>query len=76
MGARLAYRIAEVCELAGVSRWAVEGAIARREIRTKRVGGALLLDPSDVVRVFGFGSDCEGLQPSAESVAEMEEFLS
>jgi hypothetical protein len=73
---RLAYRIAEVCQLAGVSRWAVERAISRSEIRTKRVGRVVLLDPMDVSRVFGFSNDGEDLEPSAESIDEMNEFLS
>ena len=55
--AKLAYRVAEVCDLAGVSRWVVEQAIAEGAIRTKRVGRALLLDPRDVSQVFGFAQD-------------------
>ncbi len=76
MTGRLAYRIAEVCELAGVSRWAVEHAISSGEIQTKRIGRLVLLDPNDVESVFGFGSDSEDLQPSTESIDEMNEFLS
>ena len=73
-GSRLAYRIAEVCELAGVSRSAVEGAVRRGEIRSKRVGRVLLLDPSDVARIFGFDEAPE-VVPSAEDFAELAELL-
>ena len=73
--AKLAYRVSEVCNLAGVSRWAVEQAIAGGAIRTKRVGRALLLDPRDVSQVFGFAQEHEEIQPSAESIAEMQELL-
>ena len=72
---RLAYRVSEVCELAGVSRWAVEQAIQQNRIRTKRAGRVLLLDPNDVCSVFGFGGPQEVVRPSAESIAEMEELL-
>ena len=72
---RLAFRISQVCELAGVSRSVVEQAITAGTVRTKRVGRALLLDPRDVGRVFGFESESEKVQPSAESIAEMEELL-
>ncbi len=73
-GPRLAYRIAEVCELAGVSRAAVEGAVRRGEIRAKLVGRVKLLDPNDVSNIFGFNAAPE-VVPSAESVAEMESLL-
>ena len=73
-GPRLAYRIAEVCELASVSRAAVEGAVRRGEIRSKRVGRMLLLDPNDVSRVFGF-SQAPEVVPSAKSIAEIAELL-
>ena len=73
--AKLAYRVAEVCDLAGVSRWVVEQAIARGTIRTKRVGRVLLLDPHDVSQVFGFAQEHEEIQPTEESIAEMEELL-
>ena len=71
---RLAYRVAEVCELAGVSRSAVQGAVRRGEIRTKLVGRVLLLDPNDVSRVFGFDEVSE-VVPSAEDFAELSELL-
>ena len=71
---RLAYRVAEVCKLAGVSRGAVERAIRRNQIRARRVGGVLLLSPNDVSRVFGFEGQ-ETIKPSAESLAEIEELL-
>ncbi len=73
--AKLAYRVAEVCDLAGVSRWVVEQAIAGGAIRTKRVGRALLLNPRDVSQVFGFAQEQEEIQPCAESIAEMQELL-
>ena len=71
---RLAYRIAEVCELAGVSRASVEGAVRRGEIRAKTVGRVKLLDPNDVSRIFGFNEASE-VVPSAESIAEIAELL-
>ena len=71
---RLAYRIAEVCQLAGVSRAAVEGAVRRGEIRAKLVGRVKLLDPNDVSRIFGFNEASE-VVPSAESIAEIAELL-
>ena len=72
---RLAYRVAEVCELAGVPRSSVERAIRRNQIRVKRVGRMLLLEPYDVSRLFGFGTH-EEITPSAESLAEIEDLLS
>ena len=71
---RLAYRIAEVCELAGVSRAIVEGAVRRGEIRAKLVGRVKLLDPNDVSKVFGFDEASE-VVPSAEDFAELAELL-
>ncbi len=71
---RIAYRVAEVCELAGVSRSAVEAAVRRGEIRSKRCGRVLLLDPNGVSKVFGFNETSE-VVPSAESIAEIAELL-
>ena len=72
---RLAFRVSEVCELAGVSRWAVERAIKQNRIRTKRAGRVLLLHPNDVREQFGFDGPQEVCEPSAESIAEIEELL-
>ncbi len=71
---RLAYRVTEVCELAGVGRSVVEAAIRRGEIRSKRCGRVLLLHPNDVSRIFGFDEASE-VVPSAESIAEIAELL-
>ena len=73
-GPRLAFRVAEICELAGVGRSVVEAAIRRGEIRTKLVGRVLLLDPNDVSKVFGFNEPSK-VVPSAESIAEIAELL-
>ena len=61
---RFAYRIAEVCALAGVSRWTVLQAIERGEIATKHVGRTLLLNARDVERIFGFPSESEESEES------------
>ena len=51
---RLSYRIADVCREAGVSRNHVNRRIDAGQIRTRRSGGALLLCPEDVERVYGW----------------------
>lgn len=68
-GGRLAYRVREAAEAAGVSRRAVERLVARGEIRSKHVGGVLLLDPKDVEQVLGFTPGPEPPDVSAEARA-------
>ena len=67
-GPRLAYRIAEVCELAGLPRSTVIREIERKGVRLKHVGRSLLLDPTDVERVFGFSNEHEKAEPGAEAL--------
>lgn len=71
---RIAYRIEEVVALTGVSRTLVSKHIGP-EIRFRKLGGLVLLDPEDVHRTFGFIHD-EHITPSRESLAEIEELLS
>jgi len=71
---RIAYRIEEVVALTGVSRTSVSKYIGS-EIRFRKLGGLVLLDPEDVHRTFGFIHD-EHITPSRESLAEIEELLS
>lgn len=71
---RIAYRIEEVVALTGVSRTSVSKYIGP-EIRFRKLGGLVLLNPEDVHRTFGFIHD-EHITPSRESLAEIEELLS
>ena len=70
---RIAYRVEEVVGVAGVSRATVRRKLGR-EIEVRKVDGVLLLNPEDVHRTFGFKSEL-GVVPSAESLAEIEEWL-
>ena len=70
---RLAYSVGETALLSGLSRWSVMQAVERGEIRSKRIGRRLLLDPADVERLFGFAE--EELEPSSESIVELRDFL-
>ena len=74
--APICLRISQVMERTGLSRAAIERAVRSGQIKSKRVGRAVVLDPDDVVRVFGFSEDRNEIEPSAESVKEIEEFLS
>ena len=71
---RIAYRIEEVVALTGVSRTSVSKYIGP-EIRFRKLGGLVLLNPEDVHRTFGFIHE-EHTTPSPESLAEIEELLS
>ena len=74
--APICLRISQVMERTGLSRAAIERAVRAGHIRSKRVGRAIVLDPDDVVRVFGFSEDQNEIEPSAESIKEIEDFLS
>ena len=65
---RLAYRIGEVCQLAGLPRSTVVREIERKGVRRKHIGRSLLLDPSDVERVFGFPDEHEKTEPGPEAL--------
>ena len=65
---RLAYRIAEVCQLAGLPRSSVIREIERKGVRRKRIGRSLLLDPTDVERVFGFSNEHKRTEPGPEAL--------
>lgn len=69
---RRALRKAEVQEIYGAKRHAIERAIKDGRIRINRDGRCVYLHPDDVDSVFGF---TEYIEPSAESVAELSEFL-
>ena len=76
MRSRLAYRVSEVMELAGVSRDIVQAAIDSGEIQARKRGRIVLLDPLDVETAFGFHQDeREPIHPSAESSAEIRALL-
>ena len=76
MTQRLAYRITEVMELAGVSRDVVQAAINRGEIRARKRGRIVLLDPIDIETAFGFHQDDRApIRPSAESSDEIRKLL-
>ncbi len=74
--APICLRISQVMERTGLSRAAIERVVRSGQIKSKRVGRAVVLNPDDVVRVFGFSEDRSEIEPSAESVKEIEEFLS
>ena len=62
---RLNYRVGEVCELAGCSRWKVKQKMKMGEIRWRKDGRDIYLNPDDVHRVFGFPGDSEEAETSA-----------
>lgn len=65
---RLAYRVGEVAELTGLPRSTVVREIERKDVRRKRIGRSLLLDPTDVERVFGFSNEHEKTEPGPEAL--------
>ena len=74
--ASICLRISQVMERTGLSRAAIEREVRSGKIKSKRVGRAVVLDPDDVVRVFGFSEDQNEIEPSAESIKEIEVLLS
>jgi hypothetical protein len=70
---RVAYRIEEVVAVTGVSRATVRKHIGT-DIKARKVGGTVLLDPEDVHRTFGF-MIVDSVAPSREALAEIEELL-
>ena len=50
----------------------IDAAIERGDIKTKRVGKSVFLNPKDVETVFGFG---ETVEPSRESMDDLAGFL-
>ena len=74
--APICLRISQVMERTGLSRAAIERAVRSGDIKSKTVGRAVVLDPDDVIRVFGFSEDRNEIEPSAESIKEIEELLS
>ncbi len=72
---RHAYRRTDVRDLFGASLHAIDRAIREGRVRVNRYGRGVYLHPGDVERTFGFPSDGEKLQVSAESLAEMEDLL-
>ena len=61
---RLNYRVAQVCALAGCSRWKVTKKMKTGEIRWRRDGRDIYLHPGDVERVFGFPDEDHAEMPS------------
>ena len=53
----------------------VDRAIASGEIRTRKRGTSVFLNPEDVERAFGFPSESTTLDISPESIAEIEDLL-
>ena len=65
---RLAYRIEELVKLTGLPRSTVVREIERKGVRRKHIGRSLLLDPTDVERVFGFSDEHEKTAPGPEAL--------
>ncbi len=74
--APICLRISQVMERTGLSRATIERAVRSGQIQSKTVGRVVVLAPDDVGRVFGFSEDRSEIEPSAESIKEIEELLS
>ena len=69
---RRALRRREVRAMYGASFYQIDQAIERGQMRAKRVGKCVFIDPKDAETVFGFE---ETIEPSRESMAELADFL-
>ena len=71
---RRSLRRVAVRELYGVSLSTIDRLVKKGEIRSRRVGSALLLNAEDCERAFGWPED-EPVEPSAREMAEMRELV-
>jgi hypothetical protein len=69
-----ALRRAMVRDLYGVSLSTVDRRVKNGEIRTRRVGSALLLKADDCEQAFGWPEDAK-VEPSPRSIAEMRKLV-
>lgn len=72
---RAALRISEVARITGASKSEIRARIASKQLRARRVGRAIFIDPASVIAVYGFESETEAKAPSAESAALVRELL-